>query len=941
MDGMVLRPSSGMADFSQHGTCNLNPTSCWANDGRESLAVQRPPASAVDGPLLPLREPAPPPCSTAQQRWARPPRIIRARPLGESIELQSSEDSSDEDGRGRTCHGRRRACGHRVARGWSRFVAAARSAIEWPPADPDGDPDGDGVDGDGVGGGATAHPSLPQPPISLLEGLRQLLLVAAWDIIHPDSRFRSYWDGFIVACLMYVAFVTTFLLCFHYEDDNRISAFEAIDFLIWGAFLLDIPFNFRTALRRGEDAARRHTVLTSRRLIAVNYLTGWFVVDVLAALPWGNITSSLSSFMQLLKLLRLIRLARLLEVSKRMHRSALYQNVEQSQGAAVVRVLAYIIGGVLVLHMSASAWFFLAVIQDKGLTGTWAEAAGLQDAGNFERYLTSLYFVVITYTTVGYGDVFPVTTAERCMACVGMLIGVVTLGYIISTANSIAGRANKYEISRSELMDSVEDFLSAQSLPTALATRVKSYYCYVAAKQFNDKEDEDMVAALPCDLRRDVLRSCHARLIARVPFLRDASRHHEALVLELSAALKLEFYGKGECVVMEGGWDTEMYFVTEGRLQVRQYLSCCGGGREAAAAAAGQLSAPTQQQQQQQQQQLGTDGPSGTAIHTATIASTSSTPAGEPRDGGGRPASQQPAAAAACPNSVSSVQQRLGTAAGSSSSGGGGVAGGGLQARGCRGDVVLEMYGGSAALLTPPTATTPPQASIQGGPEPMNDDPRAAAAAAAEAADVAAAFGSGSGSRMFSTGASASSPLAARPDGDVTLSPPPLAPSSSSAAHIKSQTEFRRRWRMSYDCTVPYKAVRTLKPGSYFGEYGCLTGCPRTASVVAVRMTEVYGMRRGALKEALGRWPELDAAWKGGRAPRAMSLPATDADAADAGGPYDSAAEEAVSSQKRYQDFMSYFGCGGGDASGVAAAVPADDGAAGSNVGQCDGSEGV
>jgi hypothetical protein len=62
------------------------------------------------------------------------------------------------------------------------------------------------------------------------------------------------------------------------------------------------------------------------------------------------------------------------------------------------------------------------------------------------RYLTSLYFVVITFTTVGYGDVFPVTTAERIMACVGMLIGVVTLGYIISTANAIAGSANKYEV---------------------------------------------------------------------------------------------------------------------------------------------------------------------------------------------------------------------------------------------------------------------------------------------------------------------------------------------------------------------------------------------------------------------------------------------------------------------------------------------------------------
>ena len=38
--------------------------------------------------------------------------------------------------------------------------------------------------------------------------------------------------------------------------------------------------------------------------------------------------------------------------------------------------------------------------------------------------------------------------------------------------------------------------------------------------------------------------------------------------------LKLEFYSKGDCVVMEGGWDTEMYFVTgEGG---RGVVSVCG-----------------------------------------------------------------------------------------------------------------------------------------------------------------------------------------------------------------------------------------------------------------------------------------------------------------------------------------------------------------------------
>lgn len=65
--------------------------------------------------------------------------------------------------------------------------------------------------------------------------------------------------------------------------------------------------------------------------------------------------------------------------------------------------------------------------------------------------MTSLYFVVITFTTVGYGDISPVTTAERVMTCLGMMVGVVMLGYIVSTANTIMGTSNKYDVSTATL----------------------------------------------------------------------------------------------------------------------------------------------------------------------------------------------------------------------------------------------------------------------------------------------------------------------------------------------------------------------------------------------------------------------------------------------------------------------------------------------------------
>ncbi|GIL58083.1 hypothetical protein Vafri_13279, partial [Volvox africanus] len=708
--------------------------------------------------------------------------------------------------------------------------------------------------------------------------------------------FRVGWDALIISCLMYVAFVTTYLLTFEFHWNERITFFVVCELLVNIAFLLDIPLNFRTALRKGDDAVRRRQVITCRRTIAFNYLSGWFAVDIVAALPWTYITRSLASYMQLLKLLRLVRLLRLLQMSRSMQRNRLYMNMEQSQGAAVARVVSYVIGAVLVVHMSASAWFFVAVMESKDLTGTWAEAAGLQDATKFERYLTSLYFVVITFTTVGYGDVYPVTTAERFMTCVGMLVGVVTLGYIISTANTIAGKADKYELARSELLDRVESFLEAQPLTTGLATRIKNYFEYVTRRRFNDRDDQQLVANLPSDLRRAVLRAMHIKLVSRVPFLREAAAHHEALVLEITAALKLEFFSRGEVVVSEGGWDTELYFVTEGTLHVRQYTADSSVVPAATAGGLGGPTSPTNTKDDAALNLVAAAAPdavpppqAGIVVDSggraATAATSAATIAGDGEGGSDTGGEVAPGSGpAGCsvrsrgggsggeiegnsrrfPTNFSMVRKWLGTAVG-----------GVTQAQPSPGDVVLQLYsenavsgrasnrddgaGGGPLATAVALSPTPTPPLLQTKLEVVSKDER----------EQRFVRGSGSG---FGVGrvppcSSCQGPGAriGGGPGGVSVSASGVGGSSFAAEELQPvmspMSQGRWKGRSLYDSNARYRRLKDLKKGHYFGEYGCLTGCPRTATVVAVQICEVYCLKRSDLKAAMSKWPGLDAAW--------------------------------------------------------------------------------
>ena len=50
--------------------------------------------------------------------------------------------------------------------------------------------------------------------------------------------------------------------------------------------------------------------------------------------------------------------------------------------------------------------------------------------------LTSVYFMMTTLTTVGYGDILPINRSEFILAMVVMLVGVGVFGFIMGTINS-------------------------------------------------------------------------------------------------------------------------------------------------------------------------------------------------------------------------------------------------------------------------------------------------------------------------------------------------------------------------------------------------------------------------------------------------------------------------------------------------------------------------
>jgi hypothetical protein len=98
--------------------------------------------------------------------------------------------------------------------------------------------------------------------------------------------------------------VTPYRVAFVEDDDLSWTIVELVIDMI---FAFDILANFLSPFYDATDC-----LVVKRRLIARNYITSWFFVDVISCFPFQLLTSH--SFTSLLS--RLPRLYRLLKVSK-------------------------------------------------------------------------------------------------------------------------------------------------------------------------------------------------------------------------------------------------------------------------------------------------------------------------------------------------------------------------------------------------------------------------------------------------------------------------------------------------------------------------------------------------------------------------------------------------------------------------------------------------
>lgn len=139
------------------------------------------------------------------------------------------------------------------------------------------------------------------------------------------------------------------------------------------------------------------------------------------------------------------------------------------------------------------------------LDGTSGGAIG--DRGNGEIYLAVLYWALTTMSTIGYGDIIPVSTTERVITSFAMILGSCIFAYGLTNVCFLVYNYNRYQVTYETSMDEFSEYFERQRVPPELVRRIQTFFWFThySSNVEDDPELENrLFSVLPPGLRRDL-----------------------------------------------------------------------------------------------------------------------------------------------------------------------------------------------------------------------------------------------------------------------------------------------------------------------------------------------------------------------------------------------------------------------------------------------------
>ena len=405
----------------------------------------------------------------------------------------------------------------------------------------------------------------------------------------PNSNFLFVLDSFtLVSSLIILFYLPIYLskklfFCHSFMQLDTII-FYSIDFI----YIFDLIINFYRSYYNFEE-----NLIKNNYLIFLHYLKTWFLFDLISSIPIYTILNTyegkciidnifndsklinngmhsyhyninLNNMHYILLLLKVIKTLKIFKRNIALNKIRKYCN-EINFFNNWGDVLLYVFFFVSFLNLAASIFIFLG----RNIFESWIYLNDLKEKNFNDIYIGAIYYLVMTVTTVGYGDVLGNSITEIIFQIIMVIVGTCIYSWIISSVSNYVKKMNERNIKYEEKIQILEEIKLNSHINKNLYNKIIRLLNY---RKYHEEENEKniILESVPNALKNTLLIEMYKTYINEFTFFKGIENRD--FIVQIISKLSPIIGTKGDILIQEGEYIEEIIFVKNGVLSLEVWI---------------------------------------------------------------------------------------------------------------------------------------------------------------------------------------------------------------------------------------------------------------------------------------------------------------------------------------------------------------------------------